>query len=170
MHKIYRLQQRLSITGTEAAAIFVLTIVLTVGLGVREIQGKTAEPVGELFATVDAAWAERDSMAANDHAGAHQHVDAIVPADSVAIPTSGYADSPPRSRRRSSANSPVRMNLNTADAALLQRLPRIGPALAGRIIAYRQDRGPFTSVNQVVNVRGIGDRTLEKIAEWLYVE
>jgi competence protein ComEA len=62
------------------------------------------------------------------------------------------------------------MNLNTADVELLQRLPRIGPALAGRIIAYRQNRGPFTSINQVVNVRGIGEKTLEKMAPWIYVE
>lgn len=166
---MYRLQQRLSITGTEAAAILVLTCTLALGIGVREIQGKPVESIENLYAVADSQWVARDSVATEVQTGsAHQQV-SIVPADSVVIPTSGYADRPPR-RRRSSANNPVRMNLNTADAALLQRLPRIGPALAGRIIAYRQDRGPFTRVSQVVNVRGIGDKTLEKIQEWLYVE
>ena len=62
------------------------------------------------------------------------------------------------------------MNLNTADASLLQRLPRIGPALAGRIVAYREANGPFRRVEDVVNVRGIGAKTLEQLRPWLFVE
>ena len=49
-------------------------------------------------------------------------------------------------------------------------IPLIGPALAGRIIAYRQERGPFARVADVVNVRGIGPKTLERVEPWLYVE
>ena len=178
MHRIYRLQQRLSITGIEATAILVLCGALTVGFSVRQLQGQPAEPAADLFSEADAQWAERDSLANTEEAESAppvQFATRIVPADSVVIPTSGFADAPPRrrtSRRRtrSSANNPVRMNLNTADVELLQRLPRIGPALAGRIIAYRLDRGPFSSINQVVNVRGIGEKTLEKMAPWIYVE
>ncbi len=180
MHRIYRLQQRLSITSIEATAILVLCGALTVGFGVRQLQGQPTEPATDLFSEVDAQWAERDSLASAEDADTATPVrfaTRIVPADSVVIPTSGYADAPPRrrtrrsrTRTRSSANNPVRMNLNTADVELLQRLPRIGPALAGRIIAYRRDRGPFTSINQVVNVRGIGEKTLEKMAPWIYVE
>ena len=173
MHRIYRLQQRLSITSIEATAILVLCGALTVGFGVRQLQGQPAEPAADLFSEVDAQWAERDSLANTEEVDAGAPVKfatRIIPADSVVIPTSGYADVPPRRRTRSSANNPVRMNLNTADVELLQRLPRIGPALAGRIIAYRQNRGPFTSINQVVNVRGIGEKTLEKMAPWIYVE
>ncbi|MDX1438895.1 MAG: helix-hairpin-helix domain-containing protein [Rubricoccaceae bacterium] len=170
MQPIYRLQQRLSITGTEAAAILVLTCTLALGLGIRELQGKAAEPVSDLFAEADSIWAARDSLAGqHDGQPSSETESEIVLSDSVAIPTSGYADAPSLGRR-SSTNNPIRMNLNTANAATLQRLPGIGPALSGRIIAYRQDRGPFTRVSQVVNVRGIGDKTLEKIAEWLYVE
>ena len=180
MHRIYRLQQRLSITSIEATAILVLCGALTVGFSVRQLQGQVAEPAAGLFIEVDAQWAERDSLANSEEAEFAppvQFATRIIPADSVVIPTSGYADAPPRrrtrrsrTRTRSSANNPVRMNLNTADVELLQRLPRIGPALAGRIIAYRRDRGPFASINQVVNVRGIGEKTLEKMAPWIYVE
>ncbi|RXZ71257.1 ComEA family DNA-binding protein [Agromyces albus] len=49
------------------------------------------------------------------------------------------------------------VHLNTADVAALDTLPRIGPALAQRIIDWRDANGPFTSVEQLLEVTGIGD-------------
>lgn len=54
-----------------------------------------------------------------------------------------------------------RVNLNTADAAALDTLPRIGPALAARIIAWREANGGFRSVEDLLDVGGIGSTTLE---------
>ena len=56
---------------------------------------------------------------------------------------------------------PVR--LNAATAAQLQRLPAIGPQMAGRILEYRREHGPFTSLDGLCDVRGIGPRTLENL-------
>lgn len=175
MRWLYRLQQHLSITGTEATALLVLAATLAAGFTVRQLQGQAAPPAAALYAEADARFADADRAAAeaepaSEATGEPIFETRIVPTDSVAIPTSGYADAPRRRTRRSSANDPVRMNLNTADAALLQRLPRIGPALSGRIIAYRENVGPFARVEDIVNVRGIGDKTLEKLRPWLYVE
>lgn len=55
------------------------------------------------------------------------------------------------------------VNLNQASAAELQVLPGVGPALADRIVAYREAKGPFETVDQLAGVKGIGDRKLEKI-------
>ncbi|MCH8507526.1 MAG: ComEA family DNA-binding protein [Phycisphaerales bacterium] len=55
------------------------------------------------------------------------------------------------------------LNLNTADAAELQLLPRIGPALSARIIEDRDANGPFASLEDLQRVRGIGPRTIEII-------
>ncbi|QTX04880.1 ComEA family DNA-binding protein [Agromyces archimandritae] len=52
------------------------------------------------------------------------------------------------------------VDLNRADAAALETLPRIGPALAERIIAWREANGPFTSVDQLDEVSGIGEAVL----------
>jgi competence protein ComEA len=52
---------------------------------------------------------------------------------------------------------PGTVNINTADAATLQRLPGIGEGLARRIIAYRQEVGGFKSPEQMLDVRGIGE-------------
>ena len=62
---------------------------------------------------------------------------------------------------------PKIIDLNTATSEQLQTLPGIGPVLAERIVAYRQEIGTFTSVGQLMNVSGIGDKKLEEL--WDYV-
>lgn len=56
-----------------------------------------------------------------------------------------------------------RIDLNGADAAELARLPRIGPALAGRIVADRAARGPFRRFEDLDRVPGVGPKLLEAI-------
>ena len=65
--------------------------------------------------------------------------------------------------------SDARVNLNTADEATLDTLPRIGPALAGRIIAWREDNGRFTSVEDLLAVPGIGEKMLASLRELVRV-
>lgn len=57
------------------------------------------------------------------------------------------------------------VHLNTADVAALDTLPRIGPALAQRIIDWREANGPFTSVDQLLEVTGIGDAVFGGLAD-----
>lgn len=65
----------------------------------------------------------------------------------------------------SSANYSGKVNINTADTAQLQTLNGIGPSMAQRIVDYRNANGKFSSVNDLTNVSGIGDKTLAKIIE-----
>ena len=55
------------------------------------------------------------------------------------------------------------VGINSAGAANLQILPRIGPVLAQAIIDYRTQNGPFRSVEQLLEVPGIGEKTLEQL-------
>lgn len=55
------------------------------------------------------------------------------------------------------------VNLNTASLQQLQLLPGIGPKMAQRIVAYRQQVGSFQSVEQLLNVSGIGPKKLENL-------
>lgn len=57
------------------------------------------------------------------------------------------------------------INLNTADVAQLEELPGVGPAIAQRILEHREKNGPFTSVDGLLEVSGIGAATLEKIRD-----
>jgi competence protein ComEA len=63
----------------------------------------------------------------------------------------------------------IRINLTTASAEQLQQVPGIGKVLADRIIAYRTLYG-FNSVDDLINITGIGQKTLEKIREYFYVD
>lgn len=56
-----------------------------------------------------------------------------------------------------------RVNLNTATAAELETLPRIGPALAQRIIAWREANGRFSSVEDLLAVPGIGEKMMSTL-------
>jgi competence protein ComEA len=56
-----------------------------------------------------------------------------------------------------------RVALNAATLEQLQQLPSIGPRMAARILQYRQENGPFESLDQLRRVRGIGARVLEKL-------
>nr|PZM96377.1 MAG: ComEA family DNA-binding protein [Thermocrispum agreste] len=59
----------------------------------------------------------------------------------------------------------VKVNINTATAAELETLPGIGEVTAGNIIAWREQHGPFTSVEQLLEVDGIGDRRLSQLRD-----
>lgn len=58
-----------------------------------------------------------------------------------------------------------KVNLNTASAAELDTLPGIGTAYAGRIIEYRNSNGGFKTIEEIKNVKGIGDKTFEKLKD-----
>lgn len=58
-----------------------------------------------------------------------------------------------------------KININTATAAELESLPGIGPAKAQAIIDYRKKYGRFGSVEELINVSGIGEKTLDKIRD-----
>ena len=55
------------------------------------------------------------------------------------------------------------LDLNSATQADLEELPGVGPVTAGRILAWREERGRFTSVEELLEVSGIGERTLEQL-------
>jgi competence protein ComEA len=59
--------------------------------------------------------------------------------------------------------SPAVVNINTATAAELDTLPGIGAKTAGRIVEYRQKNGPFKKVEELMNVRGVGEKNFLKL-------
>ena len=62
-----------------------------------------------------------------------------------------------------------KVNINTADEAGLDTLPRVGPAMATRIIAYREANGRFITIEDLMNVTGVGDKTFEGLRDLVTV-
>ena len=188
---LYRLQTRAGLTGPEGTAAVVLVLALAGGLAAQRFQAAEAPVAPAFYAAADAAF-----VAAGTPASVAAPASLIAevpgtPADSATaiVPDSTSAeawDVAPEaaaatveaataivqaSARRSSGRKPppVPTNVNTATAEQLQRLPRIGPALAGRILDYRREHGRFGSAAELIQVKGIGEKTMELLAPYVHV-
>jgi len=62
------------------------------------------------------------------------------------------------------------VNINNADATQLALLPRVGEKAAQRIIAYRTEHGPFKKAADLMQVKGVGAKTFEKLSPYIVVE
>ena len=68
-------------------------------------------------------------------------------------------DAPTRQTPKPAPTDAPALNLNSATATELERLPGVGPATAARIVEYRQKNGAFKKVEDLMNVRGIGEKS-----------
>lgn len=85
---------------------------------------------------------------------------ALEDGEQIVVPVVGASASAP-----SGNAADERVDLNNADQAALETLHRIGPALAQRIIAWREDNGRFQSVDDLLAVPGIGEKLLAGIRD-----
>ena len=91
---------------------------------------------------------------------------AVVDGEQIVVPAVGAApsdDADGAAGRESAAGA--LLDLNSADATALEELPRIGPALAQRIVEWRTTNGRFTSVDDLLGVSGIGEKLLAGIRD-----
>lgn len=187
MRWMYRVQQRLSITRGECNVMLALVFLMTLGLTTQYVQSQPRPLPPDVYAAQDQLFEEASARTLSpsaiadatpalpipepprqEPAGAEE--DTTHAANARAQPqekTAGEQATPPQAA--STARVP-RMNLNIATASQLERLPRIGPKMAQRILDYRAAEGPFRRVEELINVKGIGEKTLDRLAPMLFVE
>lgn len=140
MNTFSGLRHALGFTENEIRVILFLSVTLLVGTGIRWIRsGEGSPPPSFEYARSDSEFAARS-----------------------AAPESPAGESP-SAPLRAPALTPHGIDINTASAAEFDRLPGIGPAYAERIVLDRDANGPFDGVDDLVRVKGIGPKKLEKI-------
>lgn len=147
-------------TGDDAGPTAAVEVVVLHVLGAVVDAGIVELPLGARV--VDAIAAAGGPAADADLAGVNL-ARVVVDGEQLRVPVVGEvpaaAPGPP------GVASDGRVNLNTADAAALETLPGVGPAIAARIIAWREQNGPFRSVDELTAVSGIGERTLDGLRD-----
>lgn len=152
-------------TGTDAATPAALYV---------HVSGAVAEPglyvLGSGARVVDAIAAAGGFARRADDAAVNL-ARAVVDGEQLVVPEAGESQA---AAGDAAAGSPAasqggQIDLNSADAATLETLPRIGPALAQRIIEWRDANGRFTAVEDLLAVPGIGDKMLEALRDLVRV-
>lgn len=87
--------------------------------------------------------------------------------DFIAVPNEAL---PKQDTPQQIEDKPKLLNINTATAEELQSLSGIGPQMSKKIIQYREENGNFSSVDKLTNVKGLGEKTLEKLKPFISVE
>lgn len=124
------------------------------------VAGAVSEPglvhVGEHARVADAVAAAGGAVGAAD-LGSLNLAAPLRDGDRLEVPYIGDATSP--------GATPAGVDLNRATAAELEALPGVGPVLAQRIVSHREERGPFTMVEDLLDVAGIGEAKLAQLRE-----
>jgi len=71
--------------------------------------------------------------------------------------------------QKATAPAQGKININTATAEQLQTLPGVGPVLAKTIIEHRTKSGKFNKIEEIINVKGMGEKKFQKIKDRLTV-
>jgi len=139
-------QERFGFTRTELVIIMMLTTSLLIGTAIRHF--RTTPTVQSILPSpsVDSQFVR----------GARAFHDGLRQPHKTAPETNAVSSGDP-------------LDLNQAGETDLIRLPGIGPALARRILSFRNDHGRFAKVEDLRKVRGIGPRTLERIRPFVLV-
>jgi len=142
-------------SGTEAFQVYISGWVTSPGV-VQMTEGAiVADAVAAAGGALEGALLDEVNLARPLIEG--DHVQIPGPGDSIAAPTGG------------GGGGDGLISLNQADASLLEDLPGVGPVLAERIVAHREANGPFETVEDLLEVPGIGEAKLAAMRDSIAV-
>jgi len=164
--KLFYLLERLQIKRSERIAItllMVLTIMLTLAYASTDL----------IFPEPEFDYSESDSIFAAKSAQLaaerelilqrYRPTEGIKPTETTLVDVKADTILPDSTNEGTMAVSDSLININTASAEKLQQLPGIGPAYSTRIVEWRNKNGQFVSKEQLLEIKGIGEKRLEAI-------
>lgn len=152
-------------TNPEAIVVHVSGQVSAPGVVTLPAPARVTDAVQAAGGPTDEADLARINLAEPISDGVHIHVPALGEAFDV---TDGGADAGAGAGATTGGDD-GKVNINTADQAGLEAIPGVGPVTAQAIIDWRTANGAFTSIDQLVEVRGIGPKTFERLREHVRV-
>lgn len=93
----------------------------------------------------------------------------LITAGAASLAAAAPAHRAPAAKTAAAGTEASPVDINTADTEKLATLPGIGPSIAQRIVDYRKEHGAFKSVDELVNVRGVGEKLLAKLRDHVTV-
>lgn len=142
-------------TPAESRVIIFLVAAFLVGLAIRAFKQASGHQEQYDYSSLDSEFVARSQALYSGSSSIGSDSGASKPADKQEGETIQGARS---------ALALESLNINTATKDELVKLPGIGEALAERIIIYRDEFGPFKSVDELQNIKGIGKKKFEQIA------
>jgi comEA protein len=147
----------LDLTPSEKRIIFIISGILILA-GLFNVLGSYSN------STVTIEYSESDSIFSRL---SHQAVPIQYEANSTDHNSANKNPETVHEKQKTQKVKPGSININFADESELKKLPRIGPAMAKRIIEYRNTNGPFKTIDELTNIKGIGHKTFLKIKPFL---
>ena len=174
--QLFFLLDRLQITTYERRTMITLIVLLILAAGIHQLEPGSHydedfyRPYEEKFAQLSEKARQQDSLIAEQHfpeappqAGTNRDQDAL--AEELNAGNEANASAPDSLDSQKDS-----INVNSAGAERLQELPGVGSTIAERLIAYREENGPFQEIPELLNVRGIGEARLENIRPYITLE
>lgn len=160
--KYYNIIKNLGFTSTEANVILFLLLVFTLGLGIKYYDNILIESKIYDYSKSDSLFKSRVKK------GNSEITEKKVDNNYKLL---DFSNDKIDSKVNNSVNSEtLRIDLNKADLSLLVKLPGVGVKTAEKILRYRSKNGSFKRVEELIKVKGIGNKKLEKIKKLVYVE
>jgi comEA protein len=160
MRFLDRFNQLFGFTRNESFVIMFLIFSFLAGMGIKFFKNTTISKQNFDYSASDSEFTRLSESSIDDLTDT-----AVTQADEF----SNYESS--SNKKISEANiQTLSININTATKNELTKLPGLGETLAGRVILYRKENGPFQKLEDLMNVRGIGEKKFERIKPFCFLK
>jgi competence ComEA-like helix-hairpin-helix protein len=165
--RLFFLLEKLEIKRSERIAISTLFILLVILSGMVTFNEPTANYNEAKYAELEKVFKEKSEQIKQEEQIILARYE---PERNTAVSNSLSGDKSMKAKLPDTTDSEEKqpetdkvININTANKELLQELPGVGPAYSERIINWREENGPYSSKDQLLEIKGIGDKRLARI-------